>query len=65
MKNENENINMSPKKWKELRETIEVLIKERGKNADLNDIDVTRRGWIIGGISFVGAAAIVTAILVK
>lgn len=25
----------------------------------------TRRGWIIGGISFVGAAAIVTAILVK
>ena len=30
-----------PKTFKELRELVEQLIKERGKDADLNDIDVS------------------------
>ena len=33
--------NYHPKTKKELKEVIEKLIKERGNNADLNDIDVS------------------------
>ena len=33
--------NYHPKTKKELKEIIEKLIKERGNNADLNDIDVS------------------------
>ena len=42
-----------------------VQIQNLQQQLDENKIKATRRGWIIGGISFVGAAAIVTAILVK
>ena len=43
--NVNENVagqNMQPKNKNELRELIEQLIKERGDEADLNDIDVSK-----------------------
>lgn len=42
-----------------------VQIQNLQQQLEKNKIKSTRRGWIIGGISFVGAAAIVTAILVK
>ena len=42
-----------------------VQIQNLQQQLEKNKIKATRRGWIIGGISFVGAAAIVTAILVK
>lgn len=42
-----------------------VQIQNLQQQLDKNKRKATRRGWIIGGISFVGAAAIVTAILVK
>lgn len=42
-----------------------VQIQNLQQQLDKNKRKSTRRGWIIGGISFVGAAAIVTAILVK
>ena len=42
-----------------------VQIQNLQQQLEKYKIKSTRRGWIIGGISFVGAAAIVTAILVK
>ena len=42
-----------------------VQMQNLQQQLEKNKIKATRRGWIIGGISFVGAAAIVTAILVK
>ena len=42
-----------------------VQMQNLQQQLEKNKIKATRRGWIIGGISFVGAAAIVTVILVK
>ena len=35
-------INLQPTSSKELKQTIKMLIKERGNKADLNDVDVSK-----------------------
>ena len=50
------NYNYYPKDFRELKQLIEKLLKERGNNADLNDIDIskiTNLSYLFNGVNTV------------